>query len=544
MHRRLRRARLAAIGANGPRRLSALAAAALIVTTGVSAGCARPTPVAITGPYASLLASSSDLGPSRAGDAQLTVTLPDPAQAQALTRWAGDAGLWVRGRPGDGWAIVEGAAADVAHAFDVPIHDYRGRKGQVFYASTQQPSIPSALSGVVSGLGRINGYTPHRMASPGFLPLDVRWGGLTPEGLLQAYNATPLVDEGFTGKGATIVFFAFDGADQADLDLFADTSGLPRFTPEIVGGKPDEEHGETAMDLQVAHAIAPDARLVVVNARPTVQGDGAYEKIAKMFSDVDQQYPGAVWSLSIGWGCEKLVTAADLAPVQAAWAAAQRRGTSAFDASGDTAGLECKSGEDWSAPPGPNDIGLDAVSSIPAMTTVGGTTLSTSPRGQWVGEYAWVDSPLSQGTSGGVSTLFDRPRWQDQLTAERDTEGRRLSPDVSAVSDPFTGVRFIYKQTEVLGGGTSQASPIWAAMTVLMNQYLVANGGRPLGNANAMLYSVAEGAGRPGFRDIVRGGNAVDNAEPGYDLVSGLGTPNIYNLARNFLELQERVTPR
>ncbi|WP_099038304.1 S53 family peptidase [Mycobacterium neglectum] len=537
----------------GPRRLppppqwrglSALAAVALLIIAGVGAGCARQTPNVIVGPYASLLASSSDLGPSHADDAQLTVTLADPARAETLTQWAGDSGLWIRGRPDDGWAIVEGAAEDVARAFDVPIHDYRGRKGQVFYASTQQPSIPSPLRGVVSGVGRINGYTPHGMASPGLLPLDVRWGGLTPDGLLQAYNANPLAELGFTGKGSTIVIFAFDSVDQADLDLFADTSGLPRFTPEIIDGKPEEQHGETAMDLQVAHAIAPDARLVVVNARPTVQGDGALEKIGRMFEDVDRRFPGAVWSLSIGWGCEKLFTAADLAPVQAALAAAQKRGTSAFDASGDTAGLECKSGEDWSAPPGPDDIGLDAISSIPAMTTVGGTTLSTSPRGQWVGEYAWVDSPLSQGTSGGVSTLFDRPPWQDRLSAERDTEHRRLSPDVSAVSDPYTGVRLIYQQTEVLGGGTSQAAPIWAALTVLMNQYLVANGGRPLGNANAMLYRVAAGASRPGFRDIVRGGNAVDYAGPGYDLVSGLGTPNVYNLAQNFLELQQGISRR
>ena len=432
----------------------------------------------------------------------------------------------------------------MARAFDVPVRDYRGRKGQVFYASPQQPSVPSPLRGVVTGLGRINGYTPHRMASPGFLPLDVPKGGLTPGGLLEVYNATPLAEQGFTGKGATIVFFAFDSADQEDLDTFADTSGLPRFTPVIVDGKPEEEHGETAMDLQVAHAIAPDARLVVVNARPTVQGDGAYEKIGKMFEEVDRQFPGAVWSLSIGWGCEKLVTAADLAPVESALAAAQRRGTSAFDASGDTAGLECKGGDEWSAPPGPDDIGLDAVASVPAMTSVGGTTLSTSPRGQWVAEHAWVDSPLSQGTSGGVSALFDRPQWQSRLTIERDTERRRLTPDVAAVSDPFTGVRFIYKQTEVLGGGTSQAAPIWAGLTVLMNQYLVANGGRPLGNANPLLYRVAAGANLPGFRDVRRGGNAVDTALPGYDLVTGLGSPNVYNLARNLLDLQTGVAPR
>ena len=505
---------------------------------------APANPALIVGPYASLLASSADLGPSRAGDAQLTVTLADPNRPESLIGWAEANGLWVRWRPGDSWAIVEGAAERVASAFEVPVNDYRSRKGRGFYASPQQPTIPASLRGVVSGLGRILGYTPHRMASPGFFPLDVPKGGLTPGGLLEAYNASPLAEAGFTGKGATIVFFAFDKSDQEDLDTFADTSGLPRFTPVLIGGQPPEAHGETAMDLQVAHAIAPDARLVVVNARPTVEGDGAYEKIGRMFEEADRQFPGAVWSLSIGWGCEAFVSAADLAPVQAALAAAQRNGTSAFTASGDTAGLECKGRDEWSAPPGPDDIGLDAVASLPEMTSVGGTTLSTGPRGQWVTEHAWVDSPLSQGTSGGVSALFDRPEWQARLAVERDTERQRLTPDVSAVADPFTGVRFIFKQQEVIGGGTSQSAPIWAALTVLMNQYLVANGGRPLGNVNPQLYRVATGSNLPGFRDVRRGGNAVDVSQRGYDLVTGLGSPNTYNLARNLLDLQKGVTPQ
>ena len=527
------------------RRLSALiAVAALIVASDICTGCAPRSPAAITGPFASLLASSSDLGPSRSVDVQLTVTLPDPSRPDALMGWASARGLWVRWRPGEAWAIVEGAAEDVARAFEVPVHDFRGQKGQVFYASPQQPSVPSPLRGAVTGLGRIMGYTPHRVAGPGVFPLDVPKGGLTPSGLLEAYNATPLAEAGFTGKGATIVFFEFDSYDQKDLDIFADTSGLPRVTPVVIGGQPRESHGETAMDLQVAHAIAPDAQLVVVNARPTVEGDGAYEKIGRMFEAADRQFPGAVWSLSIGWGCEALVSAADLAPVESALAAAQERGTSAFDASGDTAGLECKGGDEWSAPPGPDDVGLDSVSSLPAMTSVGGTTLSTGPRGQWVAERPWVDSPLSQGTSGGVSALFARPEWQNQLVVKRDTARRRLSPDVAAVADPFTGVRFVFNQREVVGGGTSQAAPIWAALTVLMNQYLVANGGRPLGNVNPLLYRVAAGSNLPGFRDVRRGGNAVDISQPGYDLVTGLGSPNTDNLVRNLLDVQHGVAPR
>jgi kumamolisin len=319
---------------------------------------------------------------------------------------------------------------------------------------------------------------------------------------------------------------------------------LPRFTPVLVGGQPGPSGAETVMDLEVAHAIAPDAQKVVVNARPTVEGDGAYEKIGQLFESVDQQFPGAVWSLSIGWGCDALLRAADLAPVEAALATAQQNGTSAFDASGDTAGLECKGGDEWSSPPGPDDVGLDAVSSLPAMTSVGGTTLSTDEQGRWLAEHAWVDSPLSQGTSGGVSALFDRPEWQERLSVERDVDQRRLAPDIAAVADPLTGVRIVFGQQELVGAGTSQAAPIWAALTVLMNQYLLAHGGQPLGNLNPLLYRVAASANLPGFRDVGLGGNAVDIAQPGYDLVTGLGSPNVDYLVRDLLDIQNGAAPR
>ena len=181
-------------------------------------------------------------------------------------------------------------------------------------------------------------------------------------------------------------------------------------------------HGETTMDLQVAHAIAPEARLVYVNARPTLVSDGAYEKIGRMFEDADRQFPGAVWSLSIGWACDKMVNAVDLAPVESALARAQAHGTSAFDATGDNAGLECKGADEWSSPPGPDDVGLDAISSLPAMTAVGATTLVDRDRGGsgWPSTRGSIRR-LSQGTSGGVSALFARPAWQEKLTDDRET---------------------------------------------------------------------------------------------------------------------------
>ncbi len=520
----------------GPLRLLILAVVAfLAVGADVAPGVGDPA--AITGPYAALLASSTDLGDSRSDRVQVTAALLDESAPERLTDWARDHGLDVRWRSGQPWAIVEGPPALVGNAFDVAVHDFRGRRGEVFYASRHQPGVPDALRREVTGFGRILSFTPSRSAQRWMVPRDVPDQGLSPDALVRTYEVEPLARQGFDGDGVTVVVFAFDGFDQADLDLFATTFGLPQFTPEVVGGMPTQRSGEATMDLEAIHAIAPAARKVLVNARPTVAA-GAYEKIAAMMNEADRRYPGAVWSLSIGWGCDKLVTAADLAPVRSALRAAQSRGTTAFDASGDLAGLECKGGENWSTPPDADEIGLDAVASVPEMTNVGGTTLSTDRTGGWLSEQAWFDVPLSQGTGGGESVLFERPPWQGRIEAGTGAD-RRLTPDVAAVGDPETGVKIVIDETVMAGGGTSLAAPIWAGMAAVVNQYLLAGGGRLLGDLNPLLYEIAQGARLPAFRDITLGGNSVDDALPGYDLVAGLGTPRIANLAADLLALQK-----
>ena len=145
---------------------------------------------------------------------------------------------------------------------------------------------------------------------------------------------------------------------------------------------------------------------------------------------------------------------------------------------------------------------------------------------------------MSQGTSGGVVNVVRPPRIPEGGVGGPRDSAHRLVPDIAAVADPFTGVRIVYEQEPRIGGGTSQAAPIWAALTVLMNQYLQAHGGKPVGDINPLLYRVAAGSKLPGFRDVSLGGNAVDVSAPGYDLVSGLGTPNTANLARNLLDRQ------
>lgn len=525
---------------NGLPLLVLIAVGVLVLMSGPRAARVSDAAGLIGGPVAWLLAASADLGPARTGQVQLTVALHDATRPGALIGWASSHGLSVRWRPGDDWGFVDGAPGSVANAFGVAVHDYRSRTGQLFYASPQQPSVPAPVRGDVTALGRILGYrTPLHIAKPVNVSLDVPGIGLTPAQLLLTYNATPLAAAGFTGKGQTIVFFegfSSDGFEQADLDAFAKTLAPPMFTPTLVGGQPGKSEGETTMDLQVAHAIAPDAHLVIVNF-DGMPGNSTYEQVTNMMQTADRQFPGAVWSSSIGWDCDRAVTAADLAPVQAALVTAHSHGTSAFDASGDNGGFECKGNKDWSTPPGESDKGLDAVASLPAMTDVGGTTLSTDANGAWLAEATWLDSPMSYGTGGGVSALFSRPDWQKGVSLPEDST-QRLTPDVAADADPYTGVQFILQNKTLGGGGTSQAAPIWAGLTALMDQYLVAHGGHSLGDLNPLLYRVAAGAALPAFHDVTVGGNAVYNAGPGFDLTTGLGTPDVDNLVHDLLDMQ------
>src|SRR3978361_1998588 len=90
-------------------------------------------PDTIDGPFASLLAASTDLGPARGEHVQLTAMLDDHPRPDAVIRWAGGHELSVQWRTSDGWAVVEGTPDHVADAFGVEVHDYRGQRGQEFY---------------------------------------------------------------------------------------------------------------------------------------------------------------------------------------------------------------------------------------------------------------------------------------------------------------------------------------------------------------------------------------------------------------------------
>jgi kumamolisin len=502
----------------------------------------RPLPLAASN-TGFLLGASTDLGPSTAADVQALVSLPSAHRPATLYRWAGEHRVRVNWHAGNGWAIVHGPAAAMANGFAVPIHDYRARSGKQFYSAVAAARVPAGLRGAVEGVGTISSYIPKpRTVFPGIYQ-DVPKGGLTPTELLNVYDATPLTKAGFTGKGETIVFFEIDGYRPSDLSTYAKQAGLPPLKPVLdtaqPGGKADGQ--ETVLDLEVAHAIVPQARLVVFNMLDYLRVSSYAQlavNIGKAYAAVDRKYPKAIWSLSIILGCNRNYQPADMAPMQQALSTALGHGTSAYVASGDAGGFECKGGTDYGDPPASSDVGVNGLAEIPAMTSVGGTALSTDARGHWIDEQSWTQSSTQQGTGGGVATNVPRPSWQRAtgISAIQDNTNR-LVPDVAADADPFTGVKIFMQGKPATGGGTSQAAPIWAAFTVQLNQYLLANGGHRIGDINPVLYKAA--ASTPNaFHDITLGGNAVYGAQRGYDLATGLGTPNVGVLAGAILKAQ------
>lgn len=161
------------------RLLVALAVVAAVVFA-VRPQQAPTDPRVIAGPYELLLAASTDLGPSQA-PVRLTAELRTDTPPAALTDWASGRGLSVHWRTGDRWAVIAGTAPAMAAAFNLTVHDYRGRRGQRFYASPQQPQVPEPLRTEVSELGRILSFTPFHDARPVPIPLDVSDHGLSPK---------------------------------------------------------------------------------------------------------------------------------------------------------------------------------------------------------------------------------------------------------------------------------------------------------------------------------------------------------------------------
>ena len=126
---------------------------------------------------------------------------------------------------------------------------------------------------------------------------------------------------------------------------------------------------------------------------------------------------------------------------------------------------------------------------------------------------------------GGKSVFFKRPSWQQGAGVPAGNQ--RLVPDVSLTADPNEGGFLVLNNKVVQIGGTSWSAPVWAGFCALINEARAKAKKKPLPFLNPLLYPLL---GTPCFRDITQGSNGAYEAGPGYDMVTGLGVPNVAKL--------------
>jgi kumamolisin len=528
----------------------AVALAVLGVAATLMARPAGPAPSAAASPgWSGVLDQAQDLGPSRAATAEVLVALRAPRRPASLLGWAARQGLratWFHGQP---TALLAARPAVLGRALGVRIDDFRLPGYRVFYASRGGGRVPAPLNAEVAAVSRITSFGQVQSVGD---PSGPATGGLAPGGFLSAYDVRPLWQHGDLGHGETIVFFEVDGYSPADVAAYTARFGLPSVASPLphIGPLNAKVLGESDMDIEVAHAIAPDATLVYVNlAAFGGKNSSPAAQFQQAFSTVAREYPGAIWSVSLGL-CENAFARSDSAAVNNAVLAAEQAGTSAFVASGDSGGLECLGLHDRD--PGVPAAGVSFPGDLPQVTSVGGTALQLTTAGQVLGTAAWTEPLLSQGSTGGPSTLFSQPPWQRApgvISSYSDGSpcgqpaGRycREVPDVSADAAPSSGAAVRVDGRWLSEGGTSLATPVWAALTALVDQYLRGRGDAPVGFANPRLYQLASGSPPfPAIHDVTAGTNDFYPAGPGYDMVTGLGTPDAWNLARDFAPLTGR----
>jgi kumamolisin len=455
----------------------------------------------------------------------------DPAAVSHVRSAFQRDGLRTDWQPGDGYVTVTGRAADMSRTFGTSLHLFRNSSGRTAYRPTAAPQVPRDLRTDATSVWKLSNDTLLR-------PFTVRSGGLTPADVLTVYNVRPLRDAGFDGNGETIIVYTIDGYRDSDLQAFAREHNLPPFEIEqhlIGGGKAPPPQGEATMDLEIVHAIAPGARLAVY----TLTSQGSDADFLRLFRSGYEAHPRSVGTASFG-ACERALgpSAADY---DAEFARAGALGVTLFASSGDSTGFDCY-GNSWTSAPDENEVGVVFPASLPSVTGVGGTLLDQRSDGGYGREVTWHEPARTTGTGGGVSVAFPRPSWQQGpgVGSGGVTDGREV-PDVSADADPSSGMAVVIDGQAAQGGGTSQAAPIWAGIATLVNSYLRAHSKPVLGFANPVLYRLAStDQPYPPFHDVTVGFNGVYSAGPGYDPVTGLGTPDAWNLARDVAALTDR----
>src|SRR3984957_5446710 len=400
---------------------------------------------------------------------------------------------------------------------------------------------------------------------------------LTPEQVEDAYNLPPLYRHGVTGKGETIVIVDSFGSPtiKHDLAVFDQQFGLPAppsfkiITPSGKIPKWNKNNsdmtgwgGETTLDVEYAHTIAPGANILLVETPVSdTEGVTGFPQIVEAENYVVKHHLGAVISQSFSATEQtfKGIGQINYWHLRSAYVAAadEKNGPTVLTASGDSGAADVElNGSTYYTHPVTSWPDSD-----PLVTGVGGTELVAGSHGTFT-SVAWNDTynkhlgdgTVPYATGGGMSVLFKRPSYQNGV--ENVVGAARGVPDVS-MSGSCSAPVFTYQSFPQAGTpagwypscGTSEATPEFAGIVALADQVA----GHALGVINPTLYRLSA-AKAPGIVPVTSGDNTVtfvqdkktyairgSPARAGYSLDDGVGTVNGWYLA---YELAGKTPPK
>lgn len=457
---------------------------------------------------------------------------PTPASVNQVVTYLHSQGLHVSSVASNRLLIdASGSLSTVEHAFNVNISDY-SLHGRTVFAPTSEPSVPTSLAGLVVNISGLDDVAQYHHAALQVKAADPA-GGFAPSDLRTAYDMNPLLSN-VDGTGQTTAIFELDGYLPNDVTTYLNNNNLgsAKFSNVFVDGTSNTAGAgaiEVELDMEVVSAIAPGAnQKIYIGPNSTTGVNDTYNKIV-----TDDLAPVT----STSWGeCEADSGNSELSALDNIFAQAAAQGQTIFAAAGDSGAFDCDT----------NALAVDSPADDPNVVGVGGTNLQVGTGSVYGSESVWSDptdtqrSPNGSGGGGGLSTFFAKPAFQ--TGPGFDTNTMRHVPDVSADADPASGYA-IFCTASAAGcpasgnvevGGTSAAAPLWAGVTTDTNAFLASQGKSSLGHVNAELYTLFNTTQSfTAYHDITVGNNLNFNATVGYDLASGIGTPDVWNFARD-----------
>ncbi len=458
------------------------------------------------------------------------------------------------------WISFSGNAQQVQAAFGTPIDRY-SVNGKIHYANTANPSIPADLSPVIAGIRGLHNFRwkprYHQQAAPQ-MTTAAGTHHIGPDDFATIYNVAPLYSAQVTGTGQSLIVVGQSNINTKDIKAFRNQFGLGpvNLTLKLAGtqdpGVVPGDQEESDLDIEWSSAVARNATILFYYS--TDVWTSAMKAVNDNLAPV----------ITMSYGACELYDLVDLPTFQQTVQQANAQGMTWFAASGDSGATDC---EDPNAAIAQNGFAVDVPSSIPEVTGMGGTEFNEGTGGtywnsnsnasalSYIPERVWndtaADGVLSAG-GGGSSLFFPQPSWQTGPGVPND--GTRHVPDLSFSASADHDGYYVYTGGAAsYFGGTSVAAPTMAGIAALLNQYLVMTNAQTqpgLGNINPTLYRLAQNSNASEvFHDITVGDNGSPCAAgtpnctngvvarvagTGYDMASGLGSVDAYNLVHSW----------